>query len=448
MEITKRNDESFLDYADRLLTNKEFYDLDKVEIYELLYGNQVSSDHARKCLTNLQMTIDKYKEDNLNKKINTDLNSKNIEKELSKNYKNTVELNKDGSQTSDKLILMSEEDCKDVEFLLKAHGYCTKSWELINARNNIWNVYSKQDGIQTLYSSKITVKPKNEYTWNAEDIQKLFDNLKTNYKNKLHISPAQYEKNNNLLVVPIADLHYALLSDKFSTGNDYNIEIAEEVYYQAINDVLNRYSNRTFEKVLFIVGNDFVNFDNLNGTTQRGTPQDNATLWFSAVTKATQLVINGIDILSTIAPVDVVYVPSNHDLHTMFGIMQTVKAWYRSDDNVNVDDSPLPRKYYRFGKTLLVLSHDMKIKDGLRIITSEAKDKWSNSEHIICLLAHLHQAMIYEKQGYLEIWRLPTISGWSRWTNQQGYVQSEKKNQCFIVNSELGITDILNTVIK
>lgn len=363
------------------------------------------------------------------------------------NYKSTTEINKDGTQTSDKLIRMSEQDSKDINFLLKAHGFDNQTWELISARNNIWNAFSKQTGVLTLYSSKIVVKPRTEYLWNEEDIQKLFDNLKTDYKNKLNIQSTQFKQYGDLLIVPIADLHYNLLSEKYSTGNDYNLEIAENVFYYTLKDVMNRVSNRTFEKVLFVVGNDFINADNLSGTTQKGTPQDNSSLWFNVVNKATQLIINGTDMLTSIAPVDIVYVPSNHDLHTMFGIMQTVKAWYRNDDSVGVDDSPLPRKYYRFGSTLLALSHDMKIKDALQIITSEAKNLWSNSEHVICMLAHLHQAMAYEKQGYLEIMRLPTLSGWSRWSNQMGYIQSEKKNQSFIINRDNGISDVLNTII-
>ena len=407
-----------------------------MEIYELLYGNQVSSDHARKALTTLQMTIEEQKKSNVSKDLKQTLNSKT-----------SVDINKDGSHTSNKLIEMSENEAKNVDFLLKTHGYDSTLFDLISARNNIWNVQNKVEGVKTLYSSRIVVKPKKEYQWNKEDIQKLFDSLKTNYKNKISISHTQYIKNDNLLVVPIADFHYGLLSDKFSTGNDYNLEIAEQIYYQTLNDILNRYNNRKFEKVLFIVGNDFINFDNLNGTTQRGTPQDNASLWFSATTKATQLIINGIDMLTTIAPIDVIYVPSNHDLHTMFGIMQTINAWYRNDENINIDCSPLPRKYYRFGKTLFALSHDMKIKDALQIVSSEGKDNWTDSKHIICLLAHLHQAMVYEKQGYLEIMRLPTISGWSRWSNNQGYIQSEKKNQSFIVSGEKGIIDVLNTII-
>lgn len=443
MDHLKQNGENFLEYAERLITNRVEYDLDKTEVYELLYGTQVSSDHARKCLTNLQMTIEQFKKDNITKQIHTNINNTEIP-----NYKNTIELNKDNTQTSSKLIQMSEQESKDVNYLLTAHGYDTKVWELVSARNNIWNVSNKQDGVLTLYSSKIVVKPKTEYTWNEEDIKKLFASIKTDYKNKVKILPKQHEENGDTLVIAIADFHFGLMADKYSTNNEYNLDIAKQIYYYTLNDIINRVKHRKFEKVLFIVGNDFVNADNVNGTTARGTPQDNASSWFDIVSKTTQLIIDGIDMLSEIAPVKVQYVMSNHDLHTMFGIMQTINAWYRNDENVTVDDTPLPRKYCRIGKTLLCLSHDIKIKDALRIVTSEAKNEWSQSEHIICLLSHLHQSMEYEKQGYLEIKRLPTISGWSRWSNDKGYLQTEKKNQTFIINDELGITDIINTVIK
>lgn len=444
MNYQRKDTENFLDYAERLLINKKEYDLDKTEIYELLYGVQVSSDHARKCLTNLQMTIEEYKKSKINEQIHKDFN----DGDLKSNYKTNIEINKDGTQTSDKLLIMSEENCKDINFLLKAHGYDIFSWELISARNNIWNVYSKKDGVQTLYSSKIIVKPRTEYIWNKEDIEKLFNSISTDYQKKLNITPDYHEINGNILVVPIADFHYNLLSDKFTTGNDYNLDIAENLFYYTINDVITRVKYKKFEKVLFIIGNDFINADNLNGTTTKGTPQDNSASWFSVVEKATKLIINGIDMLTTIAPVDVNYVMSNHDLHTMFGIMQTIKSWYRNDPNVTVDTSPTPRKYYKFGKTLLVLSHDIRVKEALKIISSEAKNEWSQCEHIICMLAHLHQDMIYDKQGYLEIMRLPTISGWSRWTNVMGYIQTEKKNQSFIINENLGILDTINTIIK
>jgi len=366
----------------------------------------------------------------------------------SPNYKESTEFKQDGSQISDKLIAMSLEESKDPEFVLKSHGYSPDEWIITSAKNSMWHMNTKAYGIRVLYSSKISVKPRTEYKWNETDAKKIFSNLKTDTSNKINIKPLQYKENGKLLILPICDFHLNLLSDNLSTGNEYNMEIAEDIFYYVINDVIDRVKGKTFEKVLFVVGNDFVTADNLAGTTTRGTPQETANSWFKAVNKATELIVEATDMLTEIAPTEVILVPSNHDLHTMFGVMQTVSVWYKDDKNVKVDVSPLPRKYYEFGKTLLTFSHDIKVKDALQIITSEAKDMWSNCKHMILMLGHLHQAMVYEKQGYLEVLRLPCISGFSRWSNDKGYIQSEKKNQSFIIDGKLGITDIMNTVIN
>ena len=435
-----------MDYAERLIGGKKagIYDLDKSEMYELLLGDRVSSDHARKSLKTIELVIEKCKQDLL---LNDEGVKDLLEDTLQKNSKNEIGINKDGSYSSSKLIIMSEEEAKDKNFLLKSHGYSMKYWEIVSAKSSIWNANSKQDGIQTLYSSKITVKPVKSYVWNEDDIKMIFENLKCDYENKVQVYP-QYDGGDDILVVPIADLHYNLLSEEYVTGNNYNLEIAEETYYYALNDIISRVKGKKFEKVVFIVGNDFINADNLDGTTTKGTPQDNHSSWFTIIDKATQLVINGIDMLTNIAPVEVKYVPSNHDLHTMFGIMQTVLAWYKNDEFVSVECSPMPRKYFKYGNVLLGLSHDIKIKNALTLMTSEAKSEWGECKNMIWMLGHLHKAMAYDKEGYMEILRLPTISGYSRWTTNSGYVQTEKKNQAFIINKNLGITDIINTIIK
>lgn len=408
----------------------------------MLFDEQVSSDHARKILKALNTLDDKSQGDRLVSK------SKAINIEVNK--KTSLEINNDGSQKSQRLIQMSEKQSKDAKFILKSHGYDPSEWELVSAKNSIWNSYNKQDGVIELYSSNITVKPVSEFVWDEDKARQVFEGLQTM---ESHYKPTilpQYNSNKNVLVIPIADFHYGMLADKYSTGNEYNLEIAEQNFYYTLSDILNRVKHKDLQKVLFILGNDFINFDNLNGTTTRGTPQDNSGLWFTVVERATQLIVRGIDMLYSELkiPIDIQYVPSNHDLHTMFGIIQTVQAHYRNDKNISiVDDSPMARKYYKIGTTLLALSHDVKIKDALKIVTTEAKDDWSHCDRIVCMLAHKHQAMVYDKQGYLEIMRLPTISGWSRWTNTMGYVQTEKKNKSFIINEKLGITDEINTIV-
>jgi hypothetical protein len=449
----KRENESKFEYGLRLIEIKcedNPQDLDWQQIVDFLQLG-IHKDSLRKACNTTEFSsynVMKYYTDKENeKKIVKQIENNEIEDIAKQNYKEQIELNKDGSQTSDKLIQMSQNDCKDVEFLLKSHGYDSKEFVLTNAKNSIWNSYNKVDGIISLFSSKITVKPRTEYYWNTEDIEKIFLDLKSTSKNTKKIEPKQYEKNGQILLVPIADLHFALLTDTYSNNNDYNMEIAEQVFMEVIEDVISRNKYNKFEKVVFVTGNDTTNSDNINSTTTAGTQQQDSAMWFTVVDRVTTLLIHGIDRLSTIAPVDIVYVPSNHDLHTMFGVVQTINAYYREDDDITVDTSPLPRKYYQFGTSVLAFSHDVKVKDALKIVSTEAKDMWSASKRVIFMLAHLHQAMEYDKQGMLEIRRLPTISGFSRWTNGRGYIQTERKNQAFILDYNKGIIDIQNTIL-
>ena len=144
------------------------------------------------------------------------------------NYKSTIELNKDVHKQVTNYFQTFETESKGplFEYLLNAHGYDVLAWDLVSARNNIWNVYSKQDGIQTLYSSKIVVNCFGICMECRKPLQKLFDGLQSRNVQKQNIMPQQYEKNGRILVVPIVDLHWQpFLSDAFVTGNEYNVEI-------------------------------------------------------------------------------------------------------------------------------------------------------------------------------------------------------------------------------
>lgn len=288
---------------------------------------------------------------------------------------------------------------------------------------------------------------KKKHVFDAPTIDKLFEKLASKDFNRLKYK-ADYIANGKMLFVPFADLHYGLMATLKSTGNEYNTTIAEEVVEKAMAQILQRIKGQKYEKVVLLLGNDFLNCDNLLGTTTGGTPQDNDMLWFDTVDGATELVIRMVGAFLPIAPVEVYSVNSNHDTHSYYGLSKAVEYYFKDDKNVTFDNSPLPRKYYSFGKNLIGLSHDIPLKRKLEIITTEAQDKWSNSKHMYWILAHLHQAMEYEKEGFLETYRLPTISGWSRWSNEKGYQQTEKKTQCFVFDKEFGITDIMNIIVE
>ena len=362
------------------------------------------------------------------------------------NYKKTVVIKPDGSQESDRLILMSEEDSRSREKLMELHNF-DSSWQMVSARNSLWHTQRKGGGRELNYSSKIVVKPRDIPEWNLENIKKIFEELGKRDLSLVKNNSYNYIENGKALVISIADLHLGLLATKIVCDNEYNLQIAEDVFLDAIKKIKERVKGREFEEVMFVAGNDFLNTDNLSNTTTGSTPQDSSSFWFEMMIKGIELLTIAINSFLEIAPVKIYYVPSNHDIHSTFSIMLAVKAVFENNKDVVIDTSPLPRKYYKFGRNVFGLAHDLKKAVGLEIFTTEAQKYWSDGNHFYFLLAHLHKAMIYENKGKLEIFRSPTISGYSRWSGGKGFISNEKRTQAFIVDKDNGIEDILNIIV-
>lgn len=368
-----------------------------------------------------------------------------IEKAKS-SYKSEQSINKDGTYTSDKLISIKEDELKNPISLLKAHGFDIKEWELVSARNNIWNVYSKQDGIQELYSSKIVVKSK-EQTIDYDRINEWFDKLDRKYSLPVIKTSDEFLKGNKCLLIDIADLHLNLQATMFSTGNEYNCEIAEKLFFYVISDILSRVEKYQFNKIIFCIGGDMLNGDNISGSTTKGTPQDSDLLYFDAVEKLYTMTIRAIDTLKQKAPVNVIYISGNHDKLSGYKLAKFIDAWFRHDNNVIVNYSPLPRKYVKFGRTLFVFAHDGNVKTLPRLIADEAREYWSDINTTEVFLQHLHTEQVLTEEYNMRIQRLPTISAKSDWSVNKGF-GSKRQCKTFIFDIEDGLTDVLYTPIN
>lgn len=290
------------------------------------------------------------------------------------------------------------------------------------------------------------IKKQKQFT--PENIDKFFKLIeKKNFKVP-DIKSKQYSLNGIYPIVPIADLHFGLVAKKEVEGEDYNIEIAERYFYDIIQQSVLQLSNKHVKEIVFLIGNDFLNSDNLQNTTTRGTQQDSEYSWFNIVDKATEMLINAINHLRTVSNVRVVNVPSNHDRHTMYSVVKIVQQYFNGVEGVTFDNRPIYTKYIIVGKTLFGLTHDIVVKRALETITTEAKDLWSEANGAVWLLGHLHRAMQYERMGVLEIYRMPAISGRSRWASEKHYVQANKRSQIYLVDEENGITDVINIFVK
>lgn len=356
-------------------------------------------------------------------------------------------INKDGSFYSQKLISMTLEDSKDTDKILEAHGFDPNCWDVSTIKNTVRQVSSKELGAKTLFSSYLTAKPKKDKEVSLKKIGEFFDRLDRNYSlPELKTDKLVYQ-GDKCLLIDIADLHMNLQSTMFVTGNEYNCDIAEKLFFEVIEDVINRTRVYDFEKIIFIIGGDMMNADNIGGTTLHGTPQDNELHYYDAYERLCAMTIKAIDYLKDYSCVDVIYVTGNHDETTGFKLAKYVDAWFRNDERVLVDYSPIPRKYRVYGNTLMCFAHTGDIKKLPAVISNEAREYWSQVEMTEVFLQHLHSEMILLEENNIRIQRLPTISGRSKWTNDSGFL-SKRQCKSFVFDKTEGLIDILYTPIR
>lgn len=360
-------------------------------------------------------------------------------------YKSEQSINKDGTFTSDKLIAIKEDELKNPDSLLRAHGFDSKDWELVSARNNIWNVYSKQDGIQELYSSKIVVKPRTDIS--IEEIREFYKELLDTYSSP---TVKKYETKNGLMFeLPIVDLHLGKLSTSDIVSEEYNTQIARDCFNKVIDTCISRLQGVNIEKIIFPIGNDFFHYDAVASTTTGGTPQDTDVKHQTLFKNGVLLLIDGITKLSKVlnASIEVFCVQGNHDFLSSYHALMSLWCYFHDNENVSVDLGTSPRKYIQFGKCLVGFAHRDKEKKRIeKIMQVEAAEMWGNTFYREFHLGHLHSEQVIEDGGII-IRNLSSVTGTDAWHHNSGYVGAIRKCICFLWDKENGLDSTFNVVI-
>lgn len=248
-----------------------------------------------------------------------------------------------------------------------------------------------------------------------------------------------------LLELAIFDLHIGKLADRHETGEDYNTEEACKRFRDAIKNLIAHVNISDIERILLPIGNDLIHVDNKRGTTTAGTPVDCDSRFTSMIRSAKNLLIESINDLALVAPVDVVIVAGNHDNHATYMIGEILSAYYNDSPLVKIDNSPTPRKYYTYGTTAIQFSHgnEEQHRDLGLIFATERPHIWGLAKHRYCQLGHFHKnkrtnfISIDEYQGF-QVQIIPSLSGSDAWHTQKGYF-SKKSAKAFLFSRESGM---------
>tara|TARA_B100002019_G_scaffold268747_1_gene260969 strand:- start:5726 stop:6862 length:1137 start_codon:yes stop_codon:yes gene_type:complete len=254
------------------------------------------------------------------------------------------------------------------------------------------------------------------------------------------VANIEYEKHSDPVVyeVSLPDIHYGKL-------HNLSLHEVEDEYLAVVGDLIHKAQGLQIEKILLPIGNDGMNSEGLRMSTTKGTPQQDNGGWKETFRGYCQLMVRAIDYLTTIAPVDVIVISGNHDYERMFYAGDVLAGWYRNDANVSVDNTASSRKYYEYGKNMLMFTHGDKEKpaDMPLIMATEQPEMFARAKHREVHCGHLHKEMVNEYRG-IKVRFLPSICPNDEWHKQMGY-EAKRTGQAYIWNKQRGLEGYLQT---
>jgi hypothetical protein len=410
---------------------------DPQDILKKIYNVGISLNQAKKYMAGIRMHL-RHKAN-----MHGDVQTSEMEE---------VTIKADGSRTTTRMVMLSEEDNQSPTRVMSLMGYDPLQWELISckSRRNYWDTTTKDKaGVANkstnhAYMVTLTVKPI-QFAITVDTIREALEDLPS-----FKMPEYKYKPGGMMLELPILDFHLGKLAWKDETGQDYDLKIAEQLYRDTVLDILTRVKayGMAIERIIYPIGQDYFHVDTIGNTTTAGTPLDTDTRWEKMYKKGIELLIWTIEQLRAIAPVECMYVAGNHDKMLSYCATITLDAYYRNLKGVRVDVSPTTRKYIQYGKCLIGYSHGK--EEGKRIETImqvEQPEAWGKSEYREWHLGDLHHEEARESGGIITR-RLSAITATDAWHAEKAFVGAVQKAQAFVWDKERGLQLVINSVVR
>jgi len=448
----KKTTESFEDYCHRISALKNDLDATWDAVAKIINDNtgyNYTADKYRKEFRRYQKSCE---EPQTEEEIMQDTNSLtdeegNIYYEYTPFDKESITINYEkDEQVSSREIPLTEEQLRNPRELLKAHGYDPENWELRTATNAKTSRRTPA-GNTSVYSSRITIRPRNGKDITFADIDKYFESFDGKKYNRIKVTPKQYDADGEFLEICLQDIHMGLLSYEQETGEDYDVDIAKARLQNCMSDIYQRCKNRKFKRIVLVLLGDILHVDNLDGTTTKGTRQDVDTRPTRIFDEALKSLIEVVETLGNIAPVEVINIQGNHDRMTSYMLCKSLEMAFRGETNITFFNGPNPRKWRRYGKVLIGYGHgDLKVKNATEWLQGEASEDWGLSQFREVHFGHLHSLQTIQKiedsvSGLITRYQ-PTLVASSAWEHKQGYSKNPKTMMSYVWNEDKGLREV------
>ena len=354
-------------------------------------------------------------------------------------------------------------DIRTVEDALDYADVDTDVWQVVSHEITFWptTVGAKNSGTgkpESLTNYRVFVRLARIKEPDAEHqaMIDLIESLKTK-KVKTKSKGKQHEEE-VVLFMGLFDHHFGKLAWHAESGTDYDLPIAKKAFIGAVEDLLDRAQGHKISKIVFPLGNDFFQIDGIIGgvgATTKGTLMDTDGRLAKILRIGMEAFVETVEMCAAVAPIEVIYVPGNHDWNISFYLATIIEARFWDDDRVSVDVSPNPRKYKRYGRVLIGLTHgnEEKQADLPAIMAGEAKEDWAKADDYMWFIGHVHRRRetrysAGDTFGAVQIRVLPSLSGTDAWHHKKGYVKTDRAAEAYLFHPEEGYIGHISVKIR
>lgn len=205
-----------------------------------------------------------------------------------------------------------------------------------------------------------------------------------------------------LAVLPFGDPHLGQYSWGDETGDDYDLDIAEQLHVDAVDNLVCRLP--PVKTGLLISVGDTTHGDNSTNRTPASQHSLDVDTRFRKVLKVTIRTFERCisRMLERFENVEVVIVPGNHDPHASAAIVIGLACLYRNNPRVRIEESPAKFIYKRHGKCLIGITHGdtCKLEKLGELMANDRAKDWGETEFRHWFTGHWHHRKVIEGVGF------------------------------------------------
>lgn len=232
----------------------------------------------------------------------------------------------------------------------------------------------------------------------------------------------------------IADPHIGKHAWGKETGHgDYDLAIACNTLATACASLMTE--KDVAVRHFFLVG-DIYHYDTPTGLTTKGTPLERDGRVQKMIQMGAETLCDILEASAKEVPTEVTLVPGNHDTVLTWALQQVLLSHFRHTKGIRIDPGYEVRKYRKWGKTLLGLTHGDK---GHKLLPSlmarEAALEWGQTTYREIHRGHLHFRRAVDTVEGVTIRQHPALCPPDAWHAAEGFV-SDRGMEAHLYHSE------------